>query len=77
MEMQELLKHLPEEFRKLAEEIMCEANVISNTIIHCALDAAVTASGGSYANFILRCHIWLCISGFRLELQQYLNQKCH
>lgn len=52
-----------------------EGKLITNNSICCALDAADTASRAVNTSVLLRRHAWLCISGFKPEVQQtILNQ---
>ena len=71
-EMQDLLQHLPEEYKKRGENVVNEGRYISNATIKCALDGVDTAARGINTSVMLRRHAWLRISGFKPELQQHI-----
>ena len=70
--MEDLLQHLPEQYRKRGVELVGEGNLISNATFRCALDAADT-SVRVINSVIILCHLaWLRISGFKPQIQHYL-----
>ena len=71
-EIQKLVKHLPDEFKKRGVELVAEGKTIYYATIRCTLDAADTASRGVNTNVLIRRHVWLSILGFKPEVQQHL-----
>lgn len=74
-ELQSLVQYLPQKHQDRANQLIQEGQLITNTSIRCALDAADTAARAVNTSVLLRRHAWLRISGFKPEVQQtILNQ---
>ncbi|XP_078511993.1 uncharacterized protein LOC144771259 [Lissotriton helveticus] len=73
--LEQLLQHLPDEFKEAAEMLIQEGKLISNAAIKCALDVADTAARAINSSVMLRRQAWLRISGFKPDIQTtILNQ---
>ncbi|XP_078526649.1 uncharacterized protein LOC144799283 [Lissotriton helveticus] len=74
-ELEKLITHLPKEHQKIADQLIQEGKIITNTSIKCALDAADTAARSINTSIMIRRHAWLRVSGFKQEVQtSLLNQ---
>ncbi|XP_078512718.1 uncharacterized protein LOC144772342 isoform X2 [Lissotriton helveticus] len=68
-EMEELIKHLPKQYKKKAANLAEAGKNIANTCLKSSLEAADTASRQMMAGITLRRFSWLRISGFKPEVQ--------
>ncbi|XP_078499663.1 uncharacterized protein LOC144755060 [Lissotriton helveticus] len=68
-EMNQLLKHLPEEHQQRAAYLVVEGKSIANSCLKTALDGAETSSRLMAIGITERRQAWLRISGFKTEVQ--------
>ncbi|XP_078540004.1 uncharacterized protein LOC144824913 [Lissotriton helveticus] len=74
-ELEDIMQHLPDQFKDRDSELIQEGKIITNTSIRCALDAADTASRANNTSVLLRRHAWLRISGSKPEVQSAILNR--